>query len=460
MVYTEKSVVFDPALIRKYDTAVPRYTSYPPATELRAFSVDDYALALGEASRSDLPLSLYCHIPFCRSACYYCGCNVVIAKGEKIADTYLDSLITEISQAAQLIGNSKPVVQMHWGGGTPNYLTLKQMERLRVALDAHFHFAPDAELSIEVNPASLDREMVFHLKQLGFNRISFGIQDFDLRVQRAVNRVQPEHRLFAAMDWIRAAGFSSVNVDLIYGLPFQTPETFVKTVQKTIDLAPDRIAVFNFAYVPWLKPLMLKFPVDALPSAREKLEILRGTIESLVENNYQFIGMDHFARPNDELAIAQRQGNLKRNFQGYTARGEAELLAFGVSSISTLGHSYIQNCKDLDAYHRAINSGLPPVEKGMRLNDDDRLRQDVVMEFMCHFQLRKADIEVRHGICFNTYFAQELEGLKPLEADGLVRLSAERILVSDTGRLLVRNIAAIFDAYSHPLREGRLSRAI
>lgn len=369
-----------------------------------------------------------------------------------------------IRQVGALIDHNRTVEQLHWGGGTPNYLSLSQVETLWSTLREQFRFDDNCEISIEVNPRSLDRNYLFFLKDLGFNRISFGIQDFDSLVQQAVNRIQPEAMLFQVMDWVREAGFESVNVDLIYGLPYQTLETFKSTVRKTIQLNPDRIAVFNFAYVPWLKPIQRRIPQEALPPASEKLDILRMTIEELTTSHYVFIGMAHFAKPNDELAIAQSQGQLHRNFQGYTTKPESDLLGFGMTSISMLQDVYTQNYKQLKNYYQAIDSDVLPIEKGVKLNRDDIIRRTVIMELMCQFQLSPEKIEEKYHLNFDCdfveYFAQERPQLRQLEADGLIRLSPNYIEVTPAGRLLIRNIAAAFDAYLQNRIVAGFSKAI
>jgi oxygen-independent coproporphyrinogen-3 oxidase len=315
MSFSLPTVQFDSTLLRKYDQSLPRYTSYPPATELKPeFELVDFRAAIAVGNYKKTPLSLYCHIPFCETVCYFCGCNTVITQRKEVAEPYLDYTAHHIRQMAELIDFHRPVHQMHWGGGTPNYLSLSQIERLWTTINRYFRFDANAEISIEVNPRYLDRNCILFLKDLGFNRISFGIQDFNPQVQEAINRIQPEAMLFNVMDWIREAGFESVNVDLIYGLPFQTLDTFRNTIYKTIKLDPDRIAAFNFAYVPWIKPVQRRIPQEALPKAAEKLDILQMTIEELSQNGYHFIGMDHFAKPNDELALAQLEGQLHRNF--------------------------------------------------------------------------------------------------------------------------------------------------
>jgi oxygen-independent coproporphyrinogen-3 oxidase len=445
-------VVFDPALLHKYNQPLPRYTSYPPATEMReTFSPQDFEAAVAVGNYRKTPLSLYCHIPFCESACYFCGCNTVITRYKKVADPYLDYLERNITQVAQRVSNRR-VNQLHWGGGTPSYLSMAQVERLWTVLHDHFQFEPEAEISIEVNPRDLDREYVQFLKDLGFRRVSFGLQDFDPKVQAAVNRVQPESMLFDAMGWLREAGFESVNVDLIYGLPYQSLATFRDTIEKTLRLDPDRIAVFNFAYVPWMKPIQKKYIDPAtLPGPSAKLEIFHMTIDRLTAAGYQFIGMDHFAKPDDELAIAQSQGQLHRNFQGYTTQPESDLLGFGMTSISMLHDVYGQNHKGLHDFYSALDANQLPLERGVVLSQDDILRRAVIMELMCQFELSKAAIEEKYHLSFDQdfddYFARERRDLQALEADGLVRLTPNHIEVLPAGRLLIRNIAAVFDTY-------------
>jgi oxygen-independent coproporphyrinogen III oxidase len=460
MVFLLPGVKFDLDMIKKYDTRAPRYTSYPPATELNeTFTETDFKTAIATSNQRKTPLSLYFHIPFCQSACYFCGCNTVISNNKKIAKPYVECLVQDIKNTSALIDPERKVLQIHWGGGTPNYLERDQVEFLWKNINRYFSIDPQAEISIEINPRYIDRNYIFFLRQIGFNRISFGIQDFNRQVQVAVNRVQPEEMLFDVMDWIKEAKFESVNVDLIYGLPYQTRETFRQTVKKTIELDPDRIVVFNFAYVPWLKPTQKNIPQEALPGSQEKLEILRMTVEELTSNQYLFIGMDHFAKTNDELAIAQRNGTLKRNFQGYTTHAETELFGFGATSISMLEDAYAQNHKELKDYYQAMAAGVLPISKGIKLTPDDMIRRDAIMSIMSHFQLHKQDIENKYHISFDEYFCKELEALKPLELDGLVSLSTNYIQITDIGRLLVRNIAVIFDNHTIT-KETTFSRTI
>ncbi|KAF3890215.1 MULTISPECIES: oxygen-independent coproporphyrinogen III oxidase [Nostocales] len=460
MVFQIPGVKFDFDIIKKYDTPVPRYTSYPPATELtEEFTERDFQTAIAASNQRKSPLSLYFHIPFCQSACYFCGCNVVISNNKNIAKPYVDYLVRDIQKTASLIDADRRVFQIHWGGGTPNYLSLEQVEHLWKNITQNFDVSPTAEVSIEINPRYIDKNYIFSLREIGFNRISFGIQDFNTQVQAAVNRIQPEEMLFDVMNSIQEAKFESVNVDLIYGLPHQTVETFQETLRKTIALNPDRIAVFNFAYVPWLKPVQQNISLDALPKAEEKLEILKMTVEELTNHQYLFIGMDHFAKPNDELAVSQRDRTLKRNFQGYTTLAQAELFGLGATSISMLEDTYTQNYKQLKDYYQAIDRGLLPTSRGIRLTQDDILRREIIMSIMCHFQLYKQDIEHKYHLNFDEYFAPELEELKRLEEDGLVRLSKNHISVTEIGRLLVRNIVVLFDTHVKK-QEQRFSRAI
>lgn len=460
MVFLLPGVKFDLDLIKKYDTRAPRYTSYPPATELsETFTAQEFERSIINSNQRQTPLSLYFHIPFCQSACYFCGCNTVISNNKNIAKPYLHNLAQEIKNTSELIDTSRQVLQIHWGGGTPNYLDMNQVEFLWNKINRYFTINQQAEVSIEVNPSYISKEYIRFLRSIGFNRISFGIQDFNPKVQEAVNRIQPEKMLFDAMDWIRDANFDSVNVDLIYGLPYQNLHTFEETVKKTIALDPDRIVVFNFAYVPWMKPVQKRIDIATLPDAQEKLDILKMTIEELTNSEYLFIGMDHFAKTNNELAIAQQNGTLKRNFQGYTTHAETELFGFGSTSISMLEDAYAQNHKGLKDYYQAVIAGILPTSKGIKLTQDDIIRRDVIMSIMSHFQLNKSEIEKKYHINFDGYFAQELEGLKPLEGDGLVNLLAEEIQITDTGRLLVRNIAVNFDTHSR-IKETQFSRAI
>ncbi|MCW6038942.1 oxygen-independent coproporphyrinogen III oxidase [Spirulina subsalsa FACHB-351] len=454
-------VEFDTDLINRYNSPTPRYTSYPPATELHSqFTSGDCMQAIARSNQRSSPISLYFHIPFCQTACYFCGCNVIVTQQqEKVVNPYLQHLSQDIDHLTRYLDTNRPVEQLHWGGGTPNYLNIGHVEQLWSKINQHFHFDPKAEISLEVNPRYIDRNYILFLRDLGFNRISFGIQDFNPQVQAAINRIQPEEMLFNVMGWIREAGFESVNVDLIYGLPYQTEQSFEQTIAKTIELDPDRIAVFNFAYVPWLKPVQKKIPQEALPSTAQKLRIFQSAIAQLTHNGYTFIGMDHFAKPNDELTIAQKEGHLHRNFQGYTTKPDMDLFGFGLTSISMLEDAYIQNHKTLKSYYQAVEASQFPIEKGVVLNHNDKIRRAIIMELMCHFGVDKQEFSQAYHVDFDHYFAQELVNLKPLEKDGLIRLYKDHLEVTSVGRLLIRNIAVIFDSY-FPQQQQRFSKSI
>lgn len=460
MAFQLPGVKFDANLIKKYDTPTPRYTSYPPATELsEIFTYQDFQNEIIASNERLTPLSLYFHIPFCQSACYFCGCNVVVSNNKNIAISYVDYLVRDIQQTASFIDTKRSVIQIHWGGGTPNYLSIEQVEHVWKNITRNFTIHPDAEISIEINPRYVDKDYIFFLRDIGFNRISFGIQDFNPQVQTAVNRVQPESMLFEVMEWVKKAEFESVNVDLIYGLPYQTLHSFRKTIQKTIELDPDRIAVFNFAYVPWVKAVQKNIKQETLPKPQEKLDILHMTIDELCSNQYLFIGIDHFAKSDNELAIAQSNGTLWRNFQGYTTHAQAELFGFGATSISMLDEAYAQNHKKLKNYYQAIDAGVLPISKGIKLNRDDMIRRDTIMSIMAGNKLEKKEIEAKHDICFDEYFSPELKALELLVADELVELSTNDISITETGRLLLRNIAVIFDNHT-PQRKQQFSRSI
>lgn len=459
------TVQFEGDLLQKYDRPLPRYTSYPPATELKeTFDPIDFRAAIAVGNYKKTPLSLYCHIPFCETACYFCGCNTVITQRKELAVPYLDYLTRDIKQTATLIDRDRAVNQLHWGGGTPNYLNPSQVEQLWSLLHNQFTFAPNAEISIEVNPRYLDRDYVLFLRQLGFNRVSFGIQDFNPQVQEAVNRIQPEPLLFSGMDWMREAGFESVNVDLIYGLPYQTLDSYRDTIRKTIQLNPDRVAVFNFAYVPWMKPIQKRIPEAALPSPAEKLRILQMTIAELTSSGYVFIGMDHFAKPDDELAVAQRQGQLHRNFQGYTTQPESDLFGFGMTSISMVQDVYVQNQKRIRDFYKAVDAGEFPIERGVTLTQEDLVRRSIIMELMCQFQLSLPALEEKYHLSFDQefedYFWQEQPALQALEADGLLRIHPHSFEVTPAGRLLIRNIAAVFDTYLRDRKTTGFSKSV
>lgn len=439
-------IIWDNELIQKYNQSGPRYTSYPTALEFHEnYTNQDFIQA---AERyPNRPLSLYVHIPFCHQLCYFCACNKVITRHQHKADIYLDYLEKEIITRAQLFKN-RTVTQIHWGGGTPTYLSEAQSARLMSMLKANFTIADNAEISIEIDPRQIELSMLDHLRSIGFNRMSMGVQDFNKDVQKAVNREQDEAFISALLERARQLGFQSTNLDLIYGLPLQNVESFMYTLEKVIALNPDRLSIFNYAHLPSRVPGQAKIKEDQLPVPETKLTILQKTIETLGEAGYKFIGMDHFAKPHDELAIAQEQGILHRNFQGYTTQEECDLLGLGVSSISLLGDTYAQNEKDLKTYYSLVEAQGNALHKGLVLTKEDCLRRDVIKQLICNFKLDFAPIEKQYDICFTEHFAEDLNLLQPLMEDGLISLTTQGLKVSPKGRLLIRNICLCFDTYS------------
>ncbi|QLB44955.1 oxygen-independent coproporphyrinogen III oxidase [Mannheimia pernigra] len=452
-------IIWDLALIQKYNHSGPRYTSYPTALEFNEHYTNDDFIAAA-ARYPERPLSLYVHIPFCHKLCYFCGCNKIITRHRHKVEIYLDYLEREIKTRAPLFTH-RLVTQIHWGGGTPTYLDEDQSARLMQMLRSHFEISEDAEISIEMDPREIELNMLDHLQAIGFNRISMGIQDFDKEVQALVNREQDEEFIFALMKRAKELGFISTNVDLIYGLPKQNVESFMYTLQRVVELNPDRMSVFNYAHLPSRFAAQVKIKEDLLPAAETKLTILQKSIEFLGENGYKFIGMDHFAKPNDELAIAQDKGILHRNFQGYTTQEECDLLGIGVSAISLLGDTYAQNRKELQQYYADIETNGIALHKGIALTQDDCIRRDVIKALICNFKLDFAIIEKQYGIDFNTYFAEDFTFLKPLAEDELLVINDDGIVVLPRGRLLIRNICLCFDVYSRQLaRRQQFSRII
>lgn len=452
-------IAWDQALIEKYNYAGPRYTSYPTALEFSEdYTETDFQHAM--ARYPGRPLSLYVHIPFCHRLCYFCGCNKQVTRQRHKADRYLDVLEQEIIQRAPLF-RQRRVTQLHWGGGTPTFLDRQQVSRLVGLLKQHFNVTDDAEMSIEVDPREMALDMIDHLRSLGFNRLSMGVQDFNKAVQARVNRVQDEEVIFSLMARAREQGFRSTSIDLIYGLPLQTPDSFAWTLERVVALNPDRLSVFNYAHLPALFAAQRKIKEDELPSARQKLDILQQTIATLTQQGYHYIGMDHFAKPQDELAVAQRDGKLHRNFQGYTTQGDSDLLGLGVSAISMVGDSYAQNQKDLNSWYSSVEQQGNGLWRGVALTRDDCLRRDVIKTLICHFSLDFAATEAQWGICFHDYFAEDLALLKPLIADGLVEQTTTGLEVTGIGRLLVRNICMCFDRYlRQKARQQQFSRVI
>lgn len=455
---------FDPRLIRKYDGQGPRYTSYPTADRFHdRFRAEHYVSALEtrNATRPTRPLSLYVHLPFCNTICYYCACNKVITRNRAHSARYVSYLEREIAIVGALVEGDPPVSQLHWGGGTPTFLADDEMRALMRSLRQRFRFAPDTEISIEVDPRKVEPETIALLADLGFNRISIGIQDFDPAVQQAVNRIQSEAETRAVIDAARAHRFVSVNADLIYGLPRQTVSGFGATLDKVIAAAPDRIALYSYAHVPHLFKTQREIASDDLPTPEAKLEILALAIERLARSGYAYIGMDHFAKPHDELAVAQRERKLHRNFQGYSTRPDCDLLAFGISAIGKVANAYMQNEKTLDAYYRRLDAGVLPTMRGLALTADDVLRREVIQQLMCHFQLDFSAVEAAHGIRFDEYFATELAALRAHAEDAIVAITSRSLAVTAIGRLLVRAVAMQFDRHLREASErARYSRII
>jgi oxygen-independent coproporphyrinogen-3 oxidase len=446
----------DTALLKKYDVPGPRYTSYPPAPVFSdAFGWQEYVHAVQASNEEKRPLSLYVHLPFCRSLCWYCGCNRIITHNRARITAYLEYVQREIGLLGTYLSGDRVVVQLHWGGGSPSYLSREDKLALMRGLRQHFEIAAEAEMGIELDPRDVRPGDAEALRTAGFNRVSFGVQDFDPEVQQAVHRVHAEELILGVFAQLRQAGFTSINVDLIYGLPRQSLATFTDTIAKTIRMHPDRIALFNFAYLPTLFKHQRLLNAAELPVPDEKLRMLKMAIETLTAHGYVYIGMDHFATPEDDLCRAQRNGTLYRNFQGYSTRAGCDLLAFGCSAIGQVADVYAQNHKALRAYCAAIDAGIPATARGYHLLRDDQIRRDVIQQLMCHLALEKARVEAQWQIDFDGYFAAELEVLKPLEADGLVQITAAGVLVTQTGRLLLRNIAMVFDRYAQAPRPSR-----
>ncbi len=447
----------DPELVRKHNRPGPRYTSYPTALQFRGDA--DAARLFDAAQRETSALSLYVHLPFCESLCWFCGCNKVITTDTTKSDVYLDALEREMDLFPASGLRGREVVQLHFGGGTPNFLAPSQIARLGRMLRDRFTFAPDAECSVELDPRPLTRDHVRAFRDLGMTRASFGIQDVNEEVQRAVHRVQPDECNGRAFEWLRGEGFESVNVDLIYGLPGQTPASYAETLARVLAHMPDRLAVFSYAHVPWMVPAQKILEREQLPGPEEKIAMLKLVIETLTGAGYVFIGMDHFARPGDELVRAMENGTLQRNFQGYSTRGGAEIRGFGVSAISQTARTYRQNHKVLEDYYAALSAGRLPVERGLELDDEDVLRRHVIMRLMCDFGIAFGPVEDAFGIRFEEKFADSLVRLQEFVADGLVNVMEDAIRVTGTGRLFIRNIAMCFDAYTVP-DGGRHSKTI
>ncbi len=451
-------------LLEKYNTHGPRYTSYPTAPLWSdSFGPLQYQEAItltNQETEALLPLSLYTHLPFCESRCLYCSCNIVITQQRKHSETYLQYLFKEIDHVSRQIDPKREVVQFHWGGGTPTYLSCEQIERLFQFYQERFIFSPDAEIAIEIDPRVTTFEQLGALRDLGFNRVSLGVQDFDPKVQETVHRVQPIDMTQAMVEECRRLGFESVNFDLIYGLPYQSVDTFEKTLEAVIRIAPDRIALYNYAYVPWMSPHQKLMPEEALPSGNEKFKIFRRAIQMLTESDYLYIGMDHFAKPNDELSLALQEKRLHRNFMGYTVqkvgeteKPETDLYAFGVSAISGLQRYYAQNQKKLTTYYKAIDEGTLPTLRGYALSDEDELRRKVILAILCQGDIEFDSFSNEFKIDFQSHFQEALKGLAGPVKDGLVVQNANGFYLTPLGRIFSRNIAMLFDAYLKQQKE-------
>jgi oxygen-independent coproporphyrinogen-3 oxidase len=447
------------ALIRRYDRPGPRYTSYPTAVEFHeGFNASAYGERLTSAAAVvNEPLSLYVHLPFCEERCAYCGCAVIATRKRDVAETYLEYLAREIAMLASRLGGRRTVVQYHWGGGTPTYLTLEQLARLDATVRRHFDIGSDAECAIEVDPRVTTREQITLLRQLGFNRLSFGVQDFDEAVQAAIRRRQPLEQTRGLYWFAREAGFDSINFDLVYGLPRQTVDSFRLTLTSVTDMLPDRIAVYSYAHVPWLRPNQKVIDQRDLPDATGKRALLGSAIDAFVGAGYVPIGMDHFALPDDDLAIAARQRRLHRSFMGYTTRPAPDCVAVGISAIGDVRGAFAQNYKTLARYYLAIDAGTFPIERGYALSNDDKVRRHVITDLMCNFHVSRRAVEEKFGINFGAYFAKELAALAASDGpvgDGLLEIDDEALTVTSRGRLFVRNVCMTFDRYLKP-HEGR-----
>ena len=440
----------DLELIRRLDKNGPRYTSYPTADRfVKTFDADTYIewLKKREINDATKPLSLYFHIPFCNTLCFYCACNKIITKDFSKAATYVDYVIKELGMQAALLGNERRVEQLHFGGGTPTFLSNDEIRKLMGAIREKFQLVEDGEYSIEIDPRKVSVETVALLGEMGFNRISIGVQDFDPEVQKAVNRIQSEEETLQVIKAARANGFKSVSIDLIYGLPKQNLAGFKATLDKVIAAGADRLSIYNYAHMPTLFMPQRRIHEADLPSPQLKLDILSLAVKTLTDAGYVYIGMDHFAKPDDELAVAQRQGLLHRNFQGYSTHSDCDLIAIGVSAIGKIGPTYSQNFRELEDYYAALDQNVLPVMRGLELTEDDLVRREIIQVLMCHFMISKEAFNAEFGIDFDQYFAIEMPELAEYAQEGLLELSAQSIQVTPKGRMLIRNICMIFDKY-------------
>lgn len=437
-------------VLKKFNQQGPRYTSYPTAPLFSSeFTFRDYTAEIVDtnAASDGQALSLYFHFPFCEKLCFFCGCNMRVTHDRSLIQEYNEYLKKEIDLLRPMISSKRKAAQLHWGGGTPSYLYPDEIRDIGNYIRERFAFEDDIEASVEIDPRGLTREHMEVLHEIGFNRTSFGVQDFSLKVQKAINRVQSEEITRQTVTWARELGFQSINLDLIYGLPYQTVESFVDTVERVIDISPNRIAVFNYAHVPWLKKNQSAMPAEALPSADERLAILQMTIQTLIAAGYVYIGMDHFAKPTDELAIAQANGTLYRNFQGYSTKSGCDVYAFGISAISQFENIYAQNAKTFPEYYAHIDAGRAATHVGYLMTPDDHIRKETIMQMMCNLEIDKARVEEMFAIDFDEYFAADLPKLEPFISEGLVESDAKKISVTRSGILIIRNVAMCFDAY-------------
>ncbi|XVN20621.1 oxygen-independent coproporphyrinogen III oxidase [Pseudomonas corrugata] len=457
------AIRWDSDLIRRYDVAGPRYTSYPTAAQFAGqVGTFDLLHALRDSRKAMRPLSLYVHVPFCANVCYYCACNKVITKDRGRAHVYLQRLEQEIQLIGCHLDPAQRVEQLHLGGGTPTFLSHDELRQLMATLRQHLNLLDDdsGDYSIEIDPREADWSTMGLLRELGFNRVSIGVQDLDPAVQRAVNRLQSLDETRAVIEAARTLQFRSINVDLIYGLPKQTPDNFARTVEEVIDLQPDRLSVFNYAHLPERFMPQRRINSQDLPNPEQKLAMLQGTIEQLTAAGYRYIGMDHFALPDDDLAIAQEEATLQRNFQGYTTHGHCDLIGLGVSAISQIGDLYCQNSSDLNQYQNILADGQLATNRGLLCNADDRLRRAVIQQLICHFELAFAEIERTFNIDFHRYFAALWPQLQAMAEDGLIELDDSHITVLPAGRLLVRSVCVVFDSYLEQQNRQRFSRVI
>ncbi len=440
----------DLEVLKKFNQPGPRYTSYPTAPLFSSeFTAEDFQREIiGTNSESVTGnLSLYFHFPYCEKLCYFCGCNMMVTHNRGMISEYNDYLKKEIELLLPLTSENRKIAQMHWGGGTPSYLTPDEIRDIGSFIKSKFNFADDIEASVEIDPRGLTREHLEAFRDIGFNRTSFGVQDFNLEVQEAINRVQSEEITRQTVQWARELGFQSINLDLIYGLPYQTLESFTLTIDKIIDISPERLAVFNYAHVPWLKKHQNLIKAEDLPSADERLQILQMTIEKLTDADYEYIGMDHFAKKTDELAIAQKNNTLYRNFQGYSTKAGCDVYAFGVSAISQFQNIYAQNVKNIKDYYERIDKGIAATNVGYRMTLDDHIRKETIMQLMCHLEINKKAIESSFGVNFEKYFSEDIPKLDIFIADGLLENEAGKIRIIGAGKMIIRNIAMCFDAY-------------